>query len=288
MKIILSRKGFDSEHGGYPSPVLPDGRMVSLPIPREDNLGYGDLRFGDETYLDLMRQLNHKIRDNGKCCELTRNTKCHLDPDIREDVIPRYKGWRACFGQVGAAQTHLDNRDVQVGDLFLFFGWFRETIMDEAKDESRNKTSLRFCGSDLHAIFGYMQIGEIISRCDENYREPIWMRGHPHLLEKRRKLNNNNIYIANDRLTWNDDIPGAGTFRFDRRLVLTKAGLTRSRWELPDFFRFATISHHSEDSWREDYFQSAAIGQEFVVEPLDQVISWAKTLIDNCKADMPV
>jgi len=33
MKLILSRKGFDSTYGGYPSPILPDGTLLSLPIP---------------------------------------------------------------------------------------------------------------------------------------------------------------------------------------------------------------------------------------------------------------
>ena len=33
MKLIFSRKGFDSSAGGIPSPILPDGRMISLPIP---------------------------------------------------------------------------------------------------------------------------------------------------------------------------------------------------------------------------------------------------------------
>ena len=47
MKIILSRKGFDSSWGGCPSPVLPDGTMLSMPIPtNEDNrLRYEDIRF---------------------------------------------------------------------------------------------------------------------------------------------------------------------------------------------------------------------------------------------------
>ena len=31
MKIILSRKGFDSANGGGPSPIFPDGRLLSLP-----------------------------------------------------------------------------------------------------------------------------------------------------------------------------------------------------------------------------------------------------------------
>lgn len=33
MKVILSRKGMDSEAGGIPSPILPDGTLLSLPIP---------------------------------------------------------------------------------------------------------------------------------------------------------------------------------------------------------------------------------------------------------------
>src|SRR5437899_10861254 len=31
MKLVLSRKGFDSAWGGYPSPIVPKGTMVSLP-----------------------------------------------------------------------------------------------------------------------------------------------------------------------------------------------------------------------------------------------------------------
>ena len=33
MKVILSRKGFDSSAGGYASFIYPNGKMQSLPIP---------------------------------------------------------------------------------------------------------------------------------------------------------------------------------------------------------------------------------------------------------------
>ncbi len=33
-RVILSRKGVDSAAGGRPSPILPDGRLFSLPIPQ--------------------------------------------------------------------------------------------------------------------------------------------------------------------------------------------------------------------------------------------------------------
>jgi hypothetical protein len=45
LKIILSRKGFDSSFGGYTSPILPDEKMFSLPL--KDNLRYSDLTIDD-------------------------------------------------------------------------------------------------------------------------------------------------------------------------------------------------------------------------------------------------
>lgn len=36
MKLVLSRKGFDSGYVGFPSPILPDGRLISIQIPNDD------------------------------------------------------------------------------------------------------------------------------------------------------------------------------------------------------------------------------------------------------------
>ena len=66
MKVILSRKGFDSVYGGYPSPILPGGEMVSLPIPLEDSIRYSDLKIGDLTYYDLMKDLRPNIKCKGE------------------------------------------------------------------------------------------------------------------------------------------------------------------------------------------------------------------------------
>jgi hypothetical protein len=43
VKVNLSRKGFDSSFGGAPSPILPDRRMISLPIP----VSWGSQRYRD-------------------------------------------------------------------------------------------------------------------------------------------------------------------------------------------------------------------------------------------------
>ena len=268
MKVILSRKGFDSANGGYPSPILPDGRMLSLPIPRESSICYSDLNAGHQSYYHLMLKLKTKIRIKKDWLELEPKTECHLDPDIRREVLNN-PDWRPCFGQVGIPQRHLDKQKVRPGDLFLFFGWFREA--------KRSGVKLKFCGPPVHAIFGYLQIGKK-DPCDEDYKAPKWMR-HPHLSEELRREPNNTIYIAREHLSWNS-MPGAGVFSFRQNLVLTKQGLSRSKWDLPDFFRKAEISHHSETSWKDSYFQSAPIGQEFVIQDNDEVEAWAKELID--------
>lgn len=62
-------------------------------------------------------------------------------------------------------------------------------------------------------------------------------------------------------------------------------GLSRSKWDLPDCFRKAEISYHGNDSWKEGYFQSAAIGQEFVVKNNDGIEEWAKSIIKGAQID---
>lgn len=132
MRIILSRKGFDSKWGGYPSPILPDGRMISLPIPGKSNITYGELSVDkDLTYFSLMRglkkKIHEKVNDKWKLMELASDATCHLDPDIYRNVRERPRDWLPLFGQCGAAQSHLQNQEIGLGDIFLFFGTFRET-----------------------------------------------------------------------------------------------------------------------------------------------------------------
>jgi len=279
MRIILSRKGFDSAYGGYPSPILPSGEMISLPIPyKEDNIRYSDVKAdGSKTCYDLMKDLKPTIKSADKWPDIDKDTRCHLDPDIYRKAINRETNWKPCFGQAGRAQGHLRKQEVREGDFFLYFGWFRKTVYgDDGKlvFDPRER--------DMHAIFGYLQIGKII-RVGRGGDVPKWMEYHSHANIKRRNEKANTIYIARDNLSWNESLPGAGRFMFNDKLVLTKKGFSKSKWDLPDCFREAEISYHGKSSWKDGYFQSAAVGQEFVVRDNEEIEEWAKSLIEDRK-----
>ena len=279
MKIILSRKGFDDQNGGFPSPILPDGRMISLPIPSSDDIYYSDLKFSNqETYFDIMLDLKGKIKYGKEWHELNKNTRCHLDPNLYRGIYTRERGWKRIFGQIDAAQTHLENEGViepDEHDLFLFFGTFRKTEYHEGH--------LRFVRHEKpkHVIFGYLQIGEIL-KVDEKLKCPKWMEYHPHTSTVRKQAKNNTIYVARETLSWNSKLEGAGVFMFDDKLVLTKEGYSKSRWALPELFQKVKISCHTVANWMpQGYFQTNGIGQEFVVHADKKVEKWAKDLINN-------
>src|SRR3954462_4018719 len=109
MKLIISRKGFDAQNGGVASPIFPDGRTCSLPIPEPNScISYNDLRWEPGTLGAIVEQLTRGVHAG------TAGT--HHDPDLRREALPRQKDWLPCFGQAGAAQTHLKNNGVAEGD----------------------------------------------------------------------------------------------------------------------------------------------------------------------------
>ncbi|MFH4968987.1 hypothetical protein V8G61_12350 [Gaetbulibacter sp. M240] len=271
MKVILSRKGFDSSYGGQPSPILPDGRtLLSLPIPqKQDTLNFHDLNYEDKTYYEIIKELSPKN------FQINIDTCAHLDPDLRKDIHKNRKSnWKPLFGQSHAAQGHLVNQKVEIGDLFLFFGWFKETEFKNGKITYKEKAA------DLHVIFGYLQIGEIYKYGDEF---PEYTKYHPHCNFDYINDNTNCIYVARDKLSFDNNFNGAGTLNFKNNLVLTNQseGMSRSKWVLPEFFKNLKITYHSEKSFKTKYFQSANIGQEFVIQENEKLNDWVKEIITN-------
>ncbi|MFC1513456.1 hypothetical protein ACFL5P_00430 [candidate division KSB1 bacterium] len=275
MKVILSRKGFDSSAGGYPSPILPNGTLLSIPIPAKNRIKYSELKTVlNLSYFDVMSQIYPNMKINGKTRPLDTKFECHRDPDLDVSAYPREKGWQPLFGQTGAALSHLNNQNIQVGDIFLFYGLFRKVIV--------NNNQLQFDkhARPIHVIFGYLQVG-MIHKIDSDFKALKWMQYHPHILNKSKRKNSVIFEAAKDYST-DEHRPRAGVFKYHDSLVLTKNGCSPSQWELPEFFRDVNISYHCNSSkygWKDDYFQSALRGQEFVIEENSLVNKWAMMLI---------
>lgn len=268
MKVILSRKGFDSANGGVASPILSDGTLLSLPIPEKNarNITYKDISYNGKSYYDIIKELlphSHNIDDN---------PYCHLDPDIRDGCRVRPVNWRALFGQAWSAQSILENAGVGIGDLFLFFGWFKQTEKD-----SMSRVHYKKGAPDIHVIYGYLQIGEIYRIDSATAALPDWVHYHAHLKDTRKP---NVIYAARERLTFEQSIKGWGCFNYDKSLVLTKAGQSRSSWQLPEFFQNLSITGKGKDFYKDGIYRLAhRQGQEFVIEENPQVTQWAEELV---------
>lgn len=264
MRLILSRKGFDSAAGGGPSPILPDGSLLSLPIPEaRGSRAYADLQSPYGNFEKVISDLHGGSR--------TRPGRAHFDPDLYANTCPRPKGWVPAFGQDSAAATHLDNQGVAEGDLFVFFGWFRQTEQVGGR--------LRFIDSvpDLHVCFGWLRVGTVL-------RTPVpGLEEHPHFISKR--------YAANSRVYAAPSRADGGVFRrFERKLQLTSAGsASRSHWELPSCFwpgtRRTPLSYHARsDRWQRSnghcLLRAVSRGQEFVLQADEYpgALDWAASL----------
>lgn len=287
MKIILSRKGFDSSVGRVASPILPSGRLCSLPIlaaEGENAPRYRDILFDGQSLGKLVYDLT------GDSNWLDR--PAHLDPDLNCASVPRHPGWRGAFGQANAAEKHLQNQGVKAGDVFLFYGWFKQ--VECCGDVYRYVRK----APDLHVIFGWLQIEQRIPIAQYSLI-PAWVLDHVHC---RRPLlpsdKIDSLYIATERLTLQDtsfDIPGAGIFpRYHPSLCLTdqEPYVSRRMWHLPSWMfpadgRSALSYHKNPKYWdqRVDYtlLKSAGRGQEFVLDCNDypEAVEWLANLIVN-------
>jgi hypothetical protein len=102
MKLIFSRKGFDSTAGRCPSPIV-GGVPISLPIPTNGR-----------------SETSYKLAGLSEIVE--RVTKGRISGDDLCHEVPVFRNDRWAFGQTSAAQSHLENSLVGIGDVFLFFG----------------------------------------------------------------------------------------------------------------------------------------------------------------------
>lgn len=267
MKVIFSRKGFDAQYGGMPSPILIDGRMVPLPIPStHDSATLASLDMPDLPLGALLLDLS-----GGR---ISLETRVHRDPDLGGSHAISLDGWRPALGQTGAAQSHLGHQGVGIGDVFLFFGWFRHVEFVDGR--------WRFApdAPDLHVLFGWLEVDEVlavVTQRDAVLRRYRWLAHHPHVSSPDWYTDpRNTLYVGRSVSAYaTGGTVGGGRFQQHRpELQLTCPGRTRSVWCLPRWFApqgRPPISYHPrDDQWeiRDDdvLLRSAAKGQEFVID----------------------
>lgn len=284
MKIVLSRKGFDAGYGGIPSPVLPSGQIISLPIPSSAGSPAQLCRAANSSLGEIVSDLTRGRLDG--------RTLVHLDPDLDEASAARRPGWRPAFGQLGAAQAHLANQGICAGDLYLYFGWFRPVERCVARWQYvANAPS-------FHGLFGWLQIDTIIDVDVVGAQNtPAWLADHPHIAHAGRFAGQRNtIYVATPDLKWGTagkSVCGGGMFtRWSSALKLTAPGQSRSVWSVPTWLeprdaRPALTYHGRADRWvkhdNELYLRTVAKGQEFVLDAdcYPEAIEWAQRLIED-------
>jgi hypothetical protein len=229
MKIVFSRKGFDSgsTSGGAPSPIIDDV-PYSLPIPS------GKYPSGT-TYQDLeLGEMLAKIRTKSKAGD-----RCHEDP--------MFWGDRCAFGQTSTSQSHLENNKVREGDVFLFFGLFAEGRRDPH-----------------HRIFGYLKVEQVLPIGSQPSGQELGRtpRRHPHTIAKwdtdRQWGKNNTIYLGQ----------GKKAKKAHAGLRLSRPDGPTSRWIVPEWLRKDELTYHQQPwRWHEDgTLHVVSRGQEFVAD----------------------
>lgn len=260
MRVIFSRKGFDSGSGGGPSPII-GGRPLSLPIPAVPNSNqhsatrYCDIGLGD-----------HAAR-MGKA--VLADDYCHHDPFFTADG-------RCAFGQEAAAQGHLAKQGIGPGDIFLFFGLFAGPEKDKPH----------------HRIFGHMIIADVRrpGAHPSHGDAPDFAPDHPHYIVRdpcqSRYKANNTVYLGHGavahqalaalRLTADDE-------HNPDRLV--------SLWQVPPWLKQIGLTYHGAACrWKSignaQLLRTVGRGQEFVahIGEHGEARAWLKEIVAAIQA----
>lgn len=251
MKIIFSRKGMDASSGGYASPIFPEQTMLSIPIIGDEASPhkYGDLNFRHQN-----QPIHTIMNDYTNQLMSWKDVGCHYDPMLFES--------HKCLalGQADRAEGHLRNQGVGVGDLFLFYGWFRQI------GYHNDRWSYVKDAPDIHQIWAYMMIGnKQVIDSDANKLDALttfpFLSEHPHIRRQKYNSNKESIYVSSQH--------GILPFSKERCLTDTKRYQGRSTWRLPVIFNQPRAFSHLkifEPDGDDVVIRYRGFGQEFVLD----------------------
>lgn len=302
MKLILSRKGFDSSAGHGYSPYDPKtGKYIVLPIPEDQKKAYGytfeDLKL-KKNYLEGMeaRNLKDLIHDpkmgySSKSLKVVEDSYAHYDPIIKRPPWLTSGPDFGAFGQSEAAAGHLRNHDVGEGSVFLFFSRFKPMKNQVHPLDPRGAWT-----EGAYFIYGWLKVGKVITAENKHELPENVRKNHPHGsnydFENRTK---NTLYLAADKLFDDMDIPGCGYFPRLTDDLLLSSPEHKSRpsiWRVPSFlnedhFRptYLNVTDKLQDRWLlcpdnhgECYVQATARGQEYVSKLEGKSMEWMRSL----------
>ena len=273
MKIVFSRKGWDSSAGGGPSPIFPNGSIHSLPIP-EPNSGIAASSLTPPTLFHLgVPHLGPLFSNLSGRAGHSGATNVHVDPVPDPRICAAGTGITdAAFGQDSAAASHLDNQGVGVGSLFLFFGLFRR--IEKAGSNWRYVPQ----APAIHLVWAWLHVGRVVYPGVSPI--PAGLGHHPHVRRATSYPNNNRLYLPSGGfILAGKSIAPSGVFgHYHPNRQLTQHGrpVGCSDWELPTWLvrggklalsYHGGVAHHlAAPGATTVFFRSVGRGQEFVFD----------------------
>ncbi|RQW79624.1 MAG: hypothetical protein EHM79_20565 [Geobacter sp.] len=206
-----------------------------------------------------------RIKNNNQMidCDFSHELqRCHHDPMWMPHVN------RLVLGQAANAESHLQNQKIGIGDIFIFYGWFRKIEKIDGRwqylPSSRN----------MHIIWGWMKISDALDVGTRSKREQYkeiysFLHSHPHLADSPDSpypsINRDYISEKGGLLGYSD--PRCLTDCINYR--------GRSTWRLPSYFNqpqaFTFLKNFAVEG-DDVIITYRGYGQEFVLD-LDKVSS---------------
>ena len=128
---------------------------------------------------------------------------------------------------------------------------------------------------ELQIIYGYMEIGEIITDQDK-IRKFYW---HPHASNLHTKHANNALYLPTEKLSLNPSLKGYGVLDYREDRVLTMKDKNRGTWNEYRFLMPEHVYGNKKNSAKDGGLYYSGIWQEMVVEESDGLLEWVKQVI---------